>query len=307
MGERLVFWRDAEGRVYCHLDSCAHRGAALSAGRVVEGSRIQCPFHGLEYDPGGRCTLIPANGRAARVEERFRVPVYPTHEEHGFVWIYWGRRDGMSAAPPGFFGDLDRTFAYASIVDPWETHYSRVIENQLDVAHLPFVHWNTIGRGGATLVDGPVVEWQTPDVFRLYPFNRVDDGSRARTPEEVERPSTRGLHLEFRFPNLWQNRITESVRVVAAFVPVDEEHTLLYLRFYQRFVRIPGLAKLVCRLAMPMNRRIAHQDRRVVSTQCPKRSQLKGGEQLFQADGPILAYRKRREELLAEAARRSQG
>ena len=30
MGEKLVFWRDAQGQVHCLRDRCAHRGAALS-------------------------------------------------------------------------------------------------------------------------------------------------------------------------------------------------------------------------------------------------------------------------------------
>ncbi len=81
------------------------------------------------------------------------------------------------------------------------------------------------------------------------------------------------FHLEFLFPNLWQNHIARGVRVVVAFAPVDEERTLLYLRFYQSFVKIPVLRRWVCRLAMPYNRKIVHQDRRVVVTQVPKRSE----------------------------------
>jgi phenylpropionate dioxygenase-like ring-hydroxylating dioxygenase large terminal subunit len=109
------------------------------------------------------------------------------------------------------------------------------------------------------------------------------------------------FHLEFRFPNLWQNHISEKVRVVAAFVPVDQENTLLYLRFYQSFLRLPVLRNLVCRLAMPYNLKIAHQDRRVVRTQVPKRSDLRIGEKLLQADGPIVAYRRRRRELIEKS------
>ena len=47
MGERLVFWCYGDG-VNCLRDQCVHRGAALSAGVVVDGE-IQCPFHGLRY------------------------------------------------------------------------------------------------------------------------------------------------------------------------------------------------------------------------------------------------------------------
>jgi len=51
-----------------------------------------------------------------------------------------------------------------------------------------------------------------------------------------------------------------------------------------------------------MGRIIAHQDRRVVVTQEPKASGLRIGENLIQADHPILAYRQRRDELLKAAS-----
>ena len=66
MGEKLVLWRRPDGTLSCLGDLCAHRGVALSAGRLCHGN-IQCPFHGLEYDVSGRCVLIPANGRKAPV------------------------------------------------------------------------------------------------------------------------------------------------------------------------------------------------------------------------------------------------
>jgi phenylpropionate dioxygenase-like ring-hydroxylating dioxygenase large terminal subunit len=107
--------------------------------------------------------------------------------------------------------------------------------------------------------------------------------------------------LGFIFPNLWQNYISPDARVMAAFVPVDEAHTILYLRFYQRFIRLPILRDIVNRLAMPFNLRIAHQDRRVVVTQEPKASGLTIGEKLIQGDRPIVEYRRRRQELIEEA------
>lgn len=169
------------------------------------------------------------------------------------------------------------------------------------MAHLPFVHHNTIGRGNRTLVDGPVVEWVDPDHFFLYVYNRVDDGHPARKPREITPRPGRDCRLGFLFPNLWQNYLGNDNRILAAFAPVDEENTVVYLRFYQRFLRVPLLRDLVSRLAMPFNMRILHQDRDVVITE-PRRSHLRIGEPLIQADGPIIAYRRRREELI-DAAR----
>jgi len=299
LGEKLVFWRDKEGSVHCARDKCAHRGAALSKGQVWH-DHLQCPFHGLEYDASGRCVLIPANGRNAAVPAQFQVPTYPTYEARGFIWIWWGEQPPADLPGPRFFEDIDDTFSYGQVRDPWQAHYSRAIENQLDVVHLPFVHHNTIGAGGQTLVDGPVTQWLDENRFRIYPFNRVDDGTPPRRAEELPYDEGR-FHLEFIFPNLWQNHLAPSARIVVAFVPVDMEHTILYLRFYQNSLRIPLLRDVFNTLAMPFNRLIAHQDRRVVQTQVPKPSSLRIGENLIQGDRPIVEYRRRRQQLIDAA------
>jgi phenylpropionate dioxygenase-like ring-hydroxylating dioxygenase large terminal subunit len=300
MGESLVFWRDGTGQVRCAVDRCPHRGAALSLGKVVAGN-VQCPFHGFEYDRAGQCTLIPANGRAGQVPAAMRLAVYQTHEAHGFIWIWWGDKPPADLQPPVFFDNLDGPFYHASAHDPWDAHYSRVIENQLDVAHLPFVHYNTIGRGGRTLVDGPVVRWSGETMFCIYVFNRLDDGTPPRDPEELD-IHRRKFHLEFIFPNLWQNYISDDVRVVAAFIPVDEGHTLLALRFYQKFLSVPVLGRWIAQLALPSNLYIAHQDRRVVVTQQPAISTLRTDELPIKADAPIIEYRRRREQLQKAAS-----
>jgi len=301
MGEKLVFWRDSKGKVSCLLDKCAHRGVQLSKGKVI-GDHIQCPFHGLEYESSGRVTVIPANGKDTPVPDRFQVLSYPTYEAHSFIWIWWGENPPEKLQPPRFFTDIDDSLSYSRTYDHWNAHYSRVIENQLDAAHLPFVHYNTIGRGNRTIVDGPLLQWLDGDMFYVFVHNRVDDGT---PPLKLEQMPTldpvKDFKLEFIFPNLWQNYIGEKVRVMVAFVPVDQENTILYLRFYQKFMRVPVLRKLITRLSTPLNLIITHQDRRVVVTQQPKASALQIGEQLFQADRPIIEYRRRRQELMEKA------
>jgi phenylpropionate dioxygenase-like ring-hydroxylating dioxygenase large terminal subunit len=298
MGEKLVFWRDSAGKVSCLRDKCPHRGVALSTGQVVN-DHIQCPFHGFEYDTSGRAVFVPANGRNAVVPQALKAHSYPTYEAHGFVWVWWGDDPPEDLRSPRFFDDIDDGFTYATIYDLWNAHYSRAIENQLDVVHVPFVHYNTIGRGIGKLVDGPGMAWVDEDMFYVYAFNREDDGTLPRRPSEVPvPPPDREYKLEFIFPNLWQNYIGQDIRVVVAFAPIDEEHTLFYLRFYQKFLTVPGLKELVTWASMPYNRRVLHQDRRVVETQQPRPSGLRIGEKMIQGDRPIIEYRRRREELI---------
>jgi phenylpropionate dioxygenase-like ring-hydroxylating dioxygenase large terminal subunit len=294
LGEKMVFWRDQDKVVHTAVDRCPHRGAALSLGKIQTG-HLQCPFHGFEYDPTGRCVLIPANGRNGIIPNAMQLQTYPTHEAYGLIWIWWGNPSPEELPKPTFFDNLDDSFYYGSVHDPWEAHYSRVIENQLDVVHLPFVHTKTIGRGNRTLVDGPLVEWKGDKMLYAYVFNRLDDGTPPRKPSELSPKSATSVHLEFIFPNLWQNYISENVRILAAFIPVDDDHSLLYLRFYQNFLRVPWLGKLAARIAMPSNIYIAHEDRRVVITQQPKATSLNIDETLIQGDLPIIEYRRRRE------------
>ncbi|MBN2353657.1 MAG: aromatic ring-hydroxylating dioxygenase subunit alpha [Spirochaetales bacterium] len=294
LGERLVFFRDADGKPVCLYDRCAHRGASLAGGKMA-GHNLQCPFHGLEYDATGRCVLIPANGRNAPVPESFRMPSYPTHEEHGIIWVWWGGNPPPGLSPPAFFDDLKGLPYWTTVRDPWDNHYTRVLENQLDVVHLPFVHHNTIGRGKATLVEGPGLEWKGETLFFIYPYNKKDDGSKPRTPSEVPVPPVDSeFKIELIFPNIWQNHISRKVRILGLFVPVDETHTLLYLRFYQTFMKIPGLRWLIGKLASIFNLVVAHQDRRVVNTQLPKADGTGTGELLIQGDHPIMEFRKKR-------------
>ena len=61
--------------------------------------------------------------------------------------------------------------------------------------------------------------------------------------------------------------------------------------------------RLLCKLSNLGNRIILGQDKRVVLTQQPKKTDMAMGEKLFQADRPIVAHRQRRKELVERAPR----
>jgi phenylpropionate dioxygenase-like ring-hydroxylating dioxygenase large terminal subunit len=62
--EKLVFWRGRDNILHCIADRCAHRGASLSCGKIIDGE-IQCPFHGLQFNEFGIGTYIPSGGKKA--------------------------------------------------------------------------------------------------------------------------------------------------------------------------------------------------------------------------------------------------
>jgi hypothetical protein len=66
-------------------------------------------------------------------------------------------------------------------------------------------------------------------------------------------------------------------------------------------MKLPVLRELVNWSGALANLVVERQDKRVVVTQTPKRSYLQMGEKLIQGDGPIIAYRRRREALIQQA------
>lgn len=300
MGEKIVAWRDSNGQLSVMSDRCPHRGVALSVGEIKDDC-IQCPFHGFEYDTSGDCKLIPANGRDAEPPKAMHVKTYPTREEHGFIYLWWGKLQ-KEYPPVAWFESISNDMLYSALRDHWKCHYSRAIENQLDVVHLPFIHRTTIGRGNRTLVNGPVAaeesKWLGDNLLNLWVYNEADNGQKPKKPSEMPEP-TRHPSLQFRFPNLWQNWIADGIRIVLAFTPIDDENTMMYLRYYHT-TRTPILRQLMGWTGSLANLIIERQDRRVVITQQPQRSDLVIGETLIPGDYPIVVYRKRRRILIEE-------
>lgn len=299
MGEKMVAWRDRHGQVTVMSDLCPHRGAALSAGKLTRDC-IQCPFHGFEFDASGACTLVPASGKNAAPPQALRVKTHPTREAHEIIYIWWGEPRPENEYPPlPWFENLNG-MVYSTLRSHWTNHYARAIENQLDVAHLPFVHHNTIGSGNQTLVNGPVSrELQlAPGSYRLdlWYDNATDRGQKPLKPSEMPEPTRRPL-IQFYFPNLWQNWLSDRFLVFLIFAPIDETNTLLYLRQYHT-LRLPVLRQLFEFFGNLGNLTILNQDKRVVITQRPPRPDLGLGEILIPGDHPIIQYRKRRRALI---------
>jgi phenylpropionate dioxygenase-like ring-hydroxylating dioxygenase large terminal subunit len=301
LGMNLVVWRDSTGNVSAAIDKCPHRGIALSKGKVHH-DHLQCPFHGFEYDGTGRCRLIPANGKSATVPDHIRAATYPVAEQNGFIYV-WYTAEPQKFDAPGWanlpevpwFSDLGSDLVWKGFTDHWKAHYSRAIENQLDVVHVPFIHHTTIGRGIGPVVNGPYAEI-TDHSISFWPSNEQDTGQTPVPPARMTKPD-KSTYITFIFPNLWQNHIMDSMRIIVAFVPVDDDHTIFYLRTYQKMIKLPLLRDIYFIFTKLFNKIVLHQDRRVVETHQPQPTQLKMDENLIPGDYPVILYRKKREEL----------
>jgi phenylpropionate dioxygenase-like ring-hydroxylating dioxygenase large terminal subunit len=66
---------------------CPHRLVPLATATVVDG-RLQCPYHGWQYDAEGRCVEIPSLGPDGTPPPRADLSVpWAVEERDGWVWL----------------------------------------------------------------------------------------------------------------------------------------------------------------------------------------------------------------------------
>ncbi|MFA7207892.1 MAG: hypothetical protein WC084_04415, partial [Synergistaceae bacterium] len=70
-----------------------------------------------------------------------------------------------------------------------------------------------------------------------------------------------------------------------------------YIRFYCKATSFRPLNSFIVYIGKFANIKIERQDKRIVITQKPKASALRSDEKLLPGDGPIVMYRKIREDL----------
>lgn len=140
----LVFFRQANGAVVAFDDRCPHRAAPLSMGRL-EGDRIVCGYHGLQFDASGACVRNPHP--SGKIPAAARVRTYPVAERHAGIWIWFGDR----AADPSLIPDyskLDQIGPNVTRRDHMvmDASYELIVDNLLDCSHTSFLHEGVLGN-----------------------------------------------------------------------------------------------------------------------------------------------------------------
>lgn len=142
LGEPVVLYRKSDGAPVALENRCCHRRAPLSEGKI-EGDHLRCGYHGFLYDATGAAIWAPGQDR---LPPGARVRSYPVVEKHGWVWLWMG--DPALADPktaPQYDKYDDPAWASYGELIPIKSNYFLVVDNLLDLSHLPFLHAATIG------------------------------------------------------------------------------------------------------------------------------------------------------------------
>lgn len=140
--EKMVFYRDQDGKVRALEDFCPHRGAPLSLGFVRDGNLV-CGYHGLEMGCDGKTVSMP--------EQRVRgfpcIRSFAVEERYGFVWVWPGEQ---ALADPAKIEHLEWAvnpqWAYGGGLYHINCEYRLMIDNLMDLTHETYVHATSIGQ-----------------------------------------------------------------------------------------------------------------------------------------------------------------
>jgi len=140
LGQQLVVWRDAEGKLQALEDRCPHRGARLSMGWNL-GDRIACWYHGVEVAGSGTVKDVPAVDRCPLVGQTC-VRAYPVQEAHGAIFIWFGVTAEDPPTELVFPQELADSKSYSNFLctAAWNCNYQYALENVMDPMHGTYLH-----------------------------------------------------------------------------------------------------------------------------------------------------------------------
>ena len=139
----IVLYRRTDGQVAALEDACWHRLLPLSLGHL-KGDEVVCGYHGLIFNPAGRCTFMPAQ---ETINPSAYVRAFPVVERYRLAWVWMG--DPALADPdqvPDFHWNSDAPWVgEGGTFYKLQCNYRLVIDNLMDLTHETFVHAGSIG------------------------------------------------------------------------------------------------------------------------------------------------------------------
>ena len=144
LSERMITFRDSEGKLGAIDEFCAHRGVSLWFGRNEQGG-IRCAYHGWKYDVTGQCVEVPSEAAESGYCQRIKLKSYPLVERGGVIWIYMGPPELKPALPEWEFATVPRTQSFVSKRSQ-ECNWLQALEGGIDSSHVSFLHSGALER-----------------------------------------------------------------------------------------------------------------------------------------------------------------
>ncbi len=289
----LVLWRDGTGSLQAWADQCPHRGARLSLGKVCAG-RLECPYHGWQFESTGRCVQVPALPEfvppATHAARTFAV-----QEQYGLIWVRLAQASDAVFQPslPVFPAEADAQLRKVNC-GPYDVAASgpRIVENFLDMAHFGFVHEGWLGSRDAAAIADYAVE-ATPTGLRatgckaMQPQSNLHSTTAAEVAYTYEVTGPYSAMLT-KVPDANSVALAGYRESIGLFIcPVGHEQSRVWFRLAVADFASPE------QTLRDFQHTIFTQDQPVLESQCPKRLPLNLRAEVHVAtDKASSAYRR---------------
>ncbi|KAG6550400.1 hypothetical protein Mapa_008363 [Marchantia paleacea] len=163
----LVVFYDGDGKLNCLEDRCPHRVAKLSEGQLMDG-RLECLYHGWQFQGDGSCTKIPQLAPGAKIPKQACARSYALKESQGVLWVWMAdHRTAPYDKVPYFDHYNAEGYEEFGAIHELPYDYSVLLENLMDPAHIPISHDRS---------DGPRSRRELAEAMVFDVTERTDEG-----------------------------------------------------------------------------------------------------------------------------------
>ena len=223
LGEKLVAFRDTQGRLGVIDEHCPHRRASLALGRNEECG-LRCLYHGWKIDVEGNIVDKPSEPNACVPSPTNRTKAYPCREAGGFVWVWMGSPETMREFEAPAWAptpDIRTSIVKIHVGCNW----AQVLEGAIDSAHSSSLHSTDMVPAKVTSAGATSSEWLRPSTDKAprLQVQRTDFGFR---------------YVAIRRPNVDESthdylRITLFVAPFTVLIPPNDRYNLSILNIPQ--------------------------------------------------------------------------
>jgi phenylpropionate dioxygenase-like ring-hydroxylating dioxygenase large terminal subunit len=138
LSERMIAFRDSEGRYGLIDEFCAHRGASLWFGNNEVGG-LRCAYHGWKYDVTGQCVEVPSEPDNSTFCTKVKLTSYPLIRVGDVLWTHMGDPATRPDPPEFEWVTVPPEQTYTS--KRWqESNWLQALEGGIDSSHVSWLH-----------------------------------------------------------------------------------------------------------------------------------------------------------------------
>lgn len=232
LGEKMVAFRDSDGRPGVLDEQCPHRRASLAFGRNEECG-LRCLYHGWKFDVDGNAVDLSSEPADAKLRLSMRTRAYPVREAAGFVWVWMGEPGAPAPFEPPVWAAAPGD-KIAIVKMHAACNWAQVLEGAIDSAHSSSLHSTNMPTAtdvsSSTATD---TKWLRPSADKS-PRLQIERTSYGFRYAAIRRPVADAENQDYVRTTLYIAPFTvmipptDQYKLIQMLVPIDDVNCMFY-------------------------------------------------------------------------------